>query len=131
MRVSSTIKRQSSDWVLQFINIVFLLLLYFLINGTIAETQRPDIALPVSLSRTLGNPPHDAIYVDKTGALSFRNKPASVAAIAAQLGKPNTGEVVVVVDKSLQATKLVTLLRQLDAAGLEQLLLITINRPAP
>jgi biopolymer transport protein ExbD len=126
MRIPAMVRHKSTDWVLQFINIVFLLLLYFLVNGTIAESIRPDIALPVSLSDVPGSPPHDAVYVNADGSFSFRGKVAAPDTITAAFGKGKPATVVA--DKSLNARKLVSQLELLRKAGIGQLTLLTMNR---
>jgi biopolymer transport protein ExbD len=129
MRIPATIRHRSTDWVLQFINIVFLLLLYFLVNGTIAESQRPDIALPVSVERQAGQPPHDAVYVGRAGDISFRGASVSPEQLAeAVRGRTHT---TVVADKALGARQLVKILDDLRQAGAGQMVLVTANQDPP
>ena len=42
MRLAAAPLKRSTDWVLQLINIVFLCLLFFLVNGTIATQEQRD-----------------------------------------------------------------------------------------
>ena len=46
MRLAAPARKASAEWVLQLINIVFLLLLVFIVNGTIASMHEPGILPP-------------------------------------------------------------------------------------
>ena len=50
MRIAAPPKKTSAEWVLQLINIVFLLLLFFVTNGTISNIQDVSIELPSTVA---------------------------------------------------------------------------------
>ena len=129
MRIPRTTRSKSTDWVLQFINIVFLLLLYFLVNGSIVEMQQKGIELPVSLGSAEGLPPRDGIYIDRDGALFFRRKSATAEDIAKALGFGlHPYQAVVIADRQLPATRLITIVTKLREQGLARLQLVTLNQ---
>jgi biopolymer transport protein ExbD len=125
--------KRSGDWVLQLINIVFLCLLFFLVNGTITSQQVQRILPPRSASTGAGMPPGDAIFVDGSGTVTFRGRPATVPDIAAQLkaDAPRSGEgapkVEIVADRGLSAARLIELLAELRQLDVGAISLITVK----
>lgn len=118
------------DWVLQFINIVFLLLLYFIVNGSIVEQQRLQVELPVTTSIQAGLPPRGAIYIDRRGAMSLSGQPVALHDIAARL-QANGGlrSVTVAADRLLPAASLLDVLDVLKSNGADEMTIITIAGP--
>lgn len=135
---ASPIKR-SSDWVLQLINIVFLLLLFFLVNGTIAGQQDSKIEPPKSILVTAGNPPGDAAYIAADGAMSYQGNAASIEQMVLTL-RPDakvleSGQMVfpaikIVADRRLKAVALIDKLRDFRRAGFTDISLITVRDEA-
>lgn len=132
MKIASPKKRASSDWQLQLINIVFLLLLFFVMNGTISNIQDWSIEIPETTEITEGGPIAEAAYIDHANALSFRGAPAAAAAIARTWAaeiQPGAklAPFLVVADKRLPAVQLLARLQELKAAGLPNLSLVTLR----
>jgi biopolymer transport protein ExbD len=133
MQLPAAPVKRSSDWVLQLINIVFLLLLFFLVNGTIAGQQESQIEPPKSVLVTSGNPPGDAIYIDTAGAIKYRGNSVSAAQVAALLRSGPAADadalpgIKVVADRRLKAAQLVETLRQFRRLGFSDISLITIR----
>ena len=130
MRIPSTRRPPSSDWVLQFINIVFLILLFFMINGTIASVPRPDISPPIAVYTDASNPPQNAIYVDRNGHMTVNGQELNFQALAQLLldtrGRADAPQAIVA-DRRLAAATLVVLLSDLQDKGLPTLPLITLR----
>jgi biopolymer transport protein ExbD len=130
MHIAPTIRQKSTDWVLQFINIVFLLLLYFLVNGAIIEQQRSDIELPLSIIESSGQPPHDAVYINRAGDLYFHDVKISVATLAQQLATgPANRNITLVTDRQLPAVALIAMMDKLRQSGLPHMSVVTLNKP--
>ncbi|WP_271951792.1 ExbD/TolR family protein [Ruegeria faecimaris] len=66
--------RRKRDSTIALINVVFLMLIFFLITGTIAPPLDPDLQL-VDTSELEGSEPPDALVLHKNGLLSFRGQP--------------------------------------------------------
>ena len=136
MRLAAPPKKNETEWVLQLINIVFLLLLFFIVNGTIANMQDPDILPPRGLALGTGKPLGDAAYVGADGILKFRGSAMSAEGIRILMRREAaTGEVPtflqVVADRNLKAARLVAVLQEFRAQGFENLSLITLHEPGP
>ena len=139
---------------LALINVVFLLLLFFVVTGTIVYQHDRSIDPPTSLLLTPGKAPADAIYVDAEGRLSFRGQPRDAAEIAEALradGRGESGEgesgegeggqgeggqgdggavtrtVQVVADRSLMARTLLGIVQDLKDQGLQSLSIVTVR----
>jgi biopolymer transport protein ExbD len=140
MRLAGVPIKRSTDWVLQLINIVFLLLLFFLVNGTIATQRERQIVPPRSILAGAGTPPGDAVYIDANGLIKFRDKAATVAEIATILHGARDGsstakdevlKVEIVADRGLKAAKLVDVLSQLRHLDITTVSLITLRDQSP
>lgn len=85
MDFSEPHRRPRQESIVPMINVVFLLLIFFLMTSHLAKPEPFDVTLPDAASEK--QPDSELIlYVDKTGLLSFndRNGPAAVAALTAQ-----------------------------------------------
>jgi biopolymer transport protein ExbD len=123
---------------LALINVVFLLLLFFVVTGTIVYQHDRSILPPTSLLLTPGKAPADAVYIDAEGGLSFRGDPQSAVEIARVMraDRPGTGEdedgavartVQVVADRNLNARALLGIVRDLKNQGLHSLSIVTVR----
>ena len=131
MRLPAPRKKDSAEWVLQLINIVFLLLLFFIVNGTIASMQEPDILPPRGLVIGTSKPLGDAAYVGADGVVKFRGSAMSPEGIRILLRREAavcnpTAFLQIVADRNLKASRLVEVLRACRAQGFENLSLITL-----
>lgn len=135
MKLAPQPARAPADWQLQLINIVFLLLLFFVSNGTISNIQDMTIELPSTVATAGSGQVGDAAHIDAQGVLKFKGKEATAAAIAATWfaddGKTpprsHRAPFQIVADKRLAATSLVTRLREFKDAGFENLSIVTIR----
>ncbi len=107
------------------INIVFLMLIFFLVAGTLAPPLDADLKL-VNTADLEGTPPADALVVHADGRLTHQGAPVeSATAFFALLPEEARARVRLVPDRDLEAKELVSIGRALRAAGAEQVVLIT------
>ncbi|ARE42430.1 Biopolymer transport protein (plasmid) [Rhodovulum sp. P5] len=106
------------------INVVFLLLIFFLVAGTIAAPLDGDVRL-VDTADLAGAPPADALVLHRDGRLTYR----SVAVTAEEFVEAQTVEdapdVRVAPDREVAATELVALGRDLRVAGAARVIIVT------
>lgn len=134
MRFAPTPRPRSDDGVVPLINIVFLLLIFFLIAGTL--TPRSDIR--VDYARTVESPairpPANAVYVSQAGFVSWRGQVLSAdrlgVAVAADPALDRSAGLPVVLDRSLPAGDLSAILAALAGAGIERVRLVTRREAA-
>lgn len=135
MRLERPKPKREQNWQLQLINIVFLLLLFFVTNGTISNIRDARIELPVSVAVEGAAPVGDAAYVDQQGTISFRSarhKPSEIARLwsdgdGSGIARSLTAPFQVLVDRRLDARKLIAILQEFRAAGFENLSLVTLR----
>lgn len=111
------------------INIVFLMLIFFLVAGTLARPLDRDLKL-VSATRLEGRAPPDALVVFADGRLAFRYRETTPAAHLAHLseesGSDDTApDVRIVPDRELPAADLVQLMARLRAEGAARIFIVT------
>jgi biopolymer transport protein ExbD len=135
---------------LALINVVFLLLLFFVVTGTIVYQHDRSIVPPTSIALHTGKAPIDAVYVDAEGQLRFRGEAHSAADIAHAL-RAGSGQgsgqdadqgadqaaaaivrpIQVVADRRLRAQALLAVLADLKDQGLHSLSIVTVRDEGP
>jgi len=121
---------------LALINVVFLLLLFFVVTGTIVYQHDRSILPPTSMLLNPGKAPVDGIYVDADGTLRFRGEVQGAAGIARALGAgaesdPVARTVQVVADRRLRAQTLLGIVKDLKGHGLTSLSIVTVRDDRP
>ena len=107
------------------INIVFLMLVFFMVAGTLTRPLDKDLSL-VQTADLEGRAPPDTLVVHPDGRLAFRGEPVASAAAFWQARSEDAGDVVrVVPDKALSGQTLVNLARDLRAAGAQSVVIVT------
>ncbi len=134
MRLPPLPTRSPVEASLALINVVFLLLLFFVVAGTIVYQHDRSIVPPTSILLNPGKAPADAIYIDAEGTLTFRTKeqvPAEIARAVLAAEEAGGGAVArtmqVVADRRLKARTLLAIVKDLKAEGLQSLSIVTIR----
>ncbi|WP_448329735.1 ExbD/TolR family protein [Sulfitobacter sp. M13] len=107
------------------INIVFLMLVFFMVAGTLSQPLDPALAL-VHTRSLEGNAPPRALVVYPDGRLTYEGQgQANAATFVANLPEEDRETVRLVPDRALPAATLVGLTRDLRAAGAQRVVLVT------
>lgn len=123
MRKARTSSRREPTIAL--INIVFLMLVFFMVAGTLAQPLDRDLSL-VRTADLDGRPPPDTLVVHPDGRMSFRGEDiASAEDFLARRGEEERDVVRVVPDRALPAQTLVDLARDLRGAGAQRVVIVT------
>lgn len=106
------------------INIVFLMLVFFLVAGSISPPRDDRVTL-VRTEQLEGSAPPDALVIGPDGTLSHRG--AAVADVARYWDAAQTADGVarIVPDRDLPAQTLVQIGRALQAAGAARVVIVT------
>jgi len=115
-------RRSAREPTITLINVVFLMLIFFLVAGTIAPPLDARLRL-VDARAPSAAPPPDGILVLADGTL-LRGGQVVTVAQAARLG----GSIRVVPDRDLPARTLVALGRDLRAAGAQAVIVVAERR---
>ncbi|WP_146346776.1 ExbD/TolR family protein [Phaeobacter marinintestinus] len=113
--------RRTRDATTPLINVVFLMLIFFLIAGTIAPPLDPDLKL-VSTADLEGREPPDALVLRADGTLSFRGKPTTPEVY---MSGHDAGPVRIVPDRDAPGPRLIELSGALRRLGATSVILVT------
>lgn len=117
--------RRTREPTIALINIVFLMLIFFLVAGTLARPLDRDLTL-VRTADLDGRAPADALVVHSDGRLSWQGAPvASEAHFLADLPETMRETARLLPDRDLPAATLVSLGRSLRAAGAQRVVIVT------
>jgi biopolymer transport protein ExbD len=107
------------------INIVFLMLVFFMVAGTLSQPLDKELSL-VRTADLEGRSPPDTLVVHPDGRMSFRGEDiASAQDFMTLRGEKERELVRVVPDQELSAQTLVNLARDLRGAGAERVVIVT------
>lgn len=119
------VRRSRRDPTITLINIVFLLLVFFLIAGTLAPPLEPDLRLVQTRDLPPEGPP-DALVLHADGALTWRGRRlASVEEYLAEAPAELAARPRIVPDRDVPAQALVSLGRAFRAAGRDSVVIVT------
>ncbi len=117
--------RRPKEPTIALINIVFLMLIFFMVAGTLSATPDRDVRL-VETQSLEGREPPDALVIDKTGQL--RHRGIVLTSAAAFLDRPDSRPrdvVRLLPDRDLPARLLLRISAELRAAGVERIVIAT------
>ncbi|MCV0429594.1 MAG: biopolymer transporter ExbD [Roseibium sp.] len=115
------------ETTISLINIVFLMLIFFLVAGQLTPPQDPAVTL--SEADTDDRlPPPDALYIRADGKLYYREAPIEAETYLAehQQGEAHQGQLVkLAADEALKADRLLQQVNELYKAGAESVVIVT------
>jgi biopolymer transport protein ExbD len=117
--------RSRKEPTIALINIVFLMLVFFMVTGTLSPSLDRDITL-VETAELEGREPPDALVIDKTGQL--RHRGVVLTSVAAFFDRPDSRArdvVRLLPDRDLPAVDLLRVSAQLRAQGVERIMIST------
>ncbi|MGH1355302.1 MAG: ExbD/TolR family protein [Thalassovita sp.] len=120
-------RRPRGENIVPMINVVFLLLIFFLMTSEIAPPEPFDVTPPAADSAT--DPSAEPIlYVDAKGQLAFENlrDASAIAALAERSAKDQV--IQLRADAELEAKTLARILRQLAESGLSRVELMVASK---
>lgn len=115
-------RRPGAESAIGLINIVFLMLIFFLIAGTIGRA--PDAAVQlIQIRDGERTPPRDALVLTVDGTLRHDYAETTVEAYLASLtDEPRVARILP--DRDAPAARLITLAQELRAAGVERVIVL-------
>ena len=118
-------RKAQREPTIALINIVFLMLVFFMVAGTLAQPLEQDLKL-IETRDLEGRAPPDALVVHPDGRLTHATQDITSAAdFIATLDEEARATVRLLPDRALPAKTLVRLTRELRAAGAGRVLLVT------
>ncbi|MGE0861017.1 MAG: ExbD/TolR family protein [Gammaproteobacteria bacterium] len=124
--------RTIDDQLIPLINIIFLLLVFFLVAGQIAPQQEVEVEPPTS--RSSSDLPQEArrLVLTRDGQLRLDDRPLAAADLASVLG-PSSSEppITLAADHEVRAAALAPVLAALRQAGFSRVTLYTRHVEQP
>ena len=118
-------RQRRREPAIALINIVFLILIFFLLAGTVAPPLADDLSLVTARDLPPEGPP-DALVVQADGAVTWRGTPLSdVGVYLAALEGDADAPARIVPDRDAPAQAVLRLGQELRAAGAESVTLVT------
>lgn len=120
-----TLPREASEPTLPLINIVFLMLIFFLVAAQLARPLDPDLRL-VDTADPSVTPPPDALVILADGSTRFRGAAMTPEAAFAVVRAEGLGRVArIVPDRTAPARRVIEVADALRALGADRVVLIT------
>ena len=131
MKLVTRKKREyDDDGLLPLVNIIFLLLIFFMIAGVIEKRiVKDDIDLPSAELDRFENKEVTKIFINKSNIFSINNEITNISEISAYLKSNKINEVVIIADKSLYINDVNILLTKLHENNIKNIKLLS-NRNA-
>ena len=127
MDLSEPPKKQRAESIVPMINVVFLLLIFFLMTSQLSRPEPFDVTPPeaTTLAEVKAEP---ILFISSEGLLSFDGAEGedAIAAVAAQSDALDV--IQIRADANLKATVLAGILRKLAAAGLSRVELVVSEK---
>ncbi|MEM1371073.1 MAG: biopolymer transporter ExbD [Pseudomonadota bacterium] len=128
MRLKRTVRKRPEENLVPLINIVFLILIFFLVASTISPIKTRGIELAETQKASKGPIVPRTVVVGENGA-PFINGTAvdedGLTLMAAQWATEEESAVTIVADAKLTGDELVTIVSRLSAAGVKNVKLLT------
>ena len=128
---SSTREPDRNDRLIPMINIVFLLLTFFLIAGTFHAAEVLDIEPPEATTEGEVAQEGPVVLISRDGAMALadeRLQPAAIVARLKELVKDEAAQVRIKADRATPARVVLPLLKELTDAGITKVQLIAVRR---
>ena len=119
--IRSSRPNRKRDATIPMINVVFLMLIFFLIAGTVAPPLDPDLQL-VDTAGLQGREPPDALVLRQDGTLTFRGAPITPEGYMAG---HEPGPVRIVPDRNAAGPRLIEVSGLLRRLGAQSVILVT------
>lgn len=128
MKLKPASRKKPFDNQLPLINIVFLMLVFFLLVGVIAPPEELDITPPLAATTGQQADTPGKLFVDASGQFSYAgNRAAGIDELIAQMGTAPEN-LTIAADAQTEAVLLMQAVSKLKAAGTKNLRLVTLRR---
>ncbi len=119
--IRSTRQNRRRDPSIALINVIFIMLIFFLIAGTVAPLLDADLKL-VDTSGLEGREPPDALVLRADGTLSFRGMPTDPGTY---MSNTEPGPVRIVPDRNASGPRVIEVSAMLRTLGATSIILVT------
>lgn len=131
MNLTPAKKREPAENTLSLINIVFLMLIFFLVAGHISTKQAGDVKLTELKFNDSSKPPSDAIGITAKGEIFYKGRQVNKVELLGVLRAARAQDVQIfrlMPDRHLPASQLVDILEIIGQAGYLKAKIISLRR---
>jgi biopolymer transport protein ExbD len=126
VQVPRRVRRPTRENVVPLINVVFLLLIFFLLTGTLRRAASLEVEPPVVAVGEEAEPVDAPLVIDRSGRLAWGSEEIERATLVARLAaRPAAAPLRVRADARLPARLLLPLLERIREAGVTEIELAT------
>ena len=129
MKIRSKQKREyDDDGLLPLVNIIFLLLIFFMIAGVIEKRfLKDDIEPPIVKLTKFENKDITKIFVDKNNIITLEDKITSIENMTKDIDIKKNKDFVIIADKSLYVKDIIVILNKLHENDIKNIKLLSIT----
>ncbi len=124
-------RRKGQDNILPLINIVFLLLIFFLMAGTLTKSPAVSLQPPTTKEAQADKLPSKALYVSKEGIFLSQSNKISLNELEPRLKQLHSSDdrqvLYIIADKESDATHLIKIAKLAKKIGIEKVKLLTLR----
>ncbi|MDQ0324291.1 biopolymer transport protein ExbD [Rhodopseudomonas julia] len=132
MRLTQPRKSVPGDDLVPLINVVFLLLIFFLLAGTLMPAPSAPVEYVKAAAQPAPSIPANAVFVDADGNTYFDGEQLTGDALRQRLkaAEPGAGKIPLVLDRGVRMERLKPVFDDLTAAGIAKVELMTVRGSA-
>ena len=129
MKIRSKQKREyDDDGLLPLVNIIFLLLIFFMIAGVIEKRfLKDDIEPPIVKLTKFENKDITKIFIDKNNTITLEDKITSIENMTKDIDTKKNKDFVIIADKSLYVKDIIIILNKLHENNIKNIKLLSIT----
>ena len=129
MKIRTKEKREyDDDGLLPLVNIIFLLLIFFMIAGVIEKRfLKDDIEPPIVKLTKFENKDITKIFIDKNNIITLEDKITTTENLNKDIGSKKNKDFVIIADKSLFVKDIIKILNKLHENDIKNIKLLSIT----
>lgn len=127
MRIASRPGRPKGESIIPMINVVFLLLIFFLMTAQIAPPEPFEVTPPEANVQSPADG-RDILHVSATGEMAYEDARGEEAVLARLAVYPEGEDLMLRADQAVSAATIAALLPKLANAGVRNLKLVSTSR---
>ena len=129
MKIRTKQKREyDDDGLLPLVNIIFLLLIFFMIAGVIEKRfLKDDIEPPIVKLTKFENKDITKIFIDKNNIITLEDKVTTIENMNKDIGSKKSKDFVIIADKSLFVKDIIKILNKLHENDIKNIKLLSIT----
>jgi biopolymer transport protein ExbD len=129
---SKNIKKKRTPNLVPLINIVFLLLIFFMLSGTLAKKDSFDVDPPISTTSSNAEAPELIILISKDNKIALDNNNISINELEFHLSEilksTDIEEVLIKADGNAKSGVLSKVIKHIRNAGIKRAAIVTKNK---